>query len=260
MKKLSDQELEQQATAYRNNGQVDAAVRAYQELIARFEKAKNPQRAAEMQHMVGVTYKVGNHTNESLQALDNALERYKAVNDTVGVGRALRDKGITYQYVKRYQEAKDLLQESVMVLQGVGNAAELGISEAKIGNLLREAGVLDKAEVWINRALETLQNTGHWFYISTTLLHKADLKLARHQYADALAAAEAAEKILRDNNGEQVQKRRLAQMWFMKASIYQAMGDFEKASECKEAGQAYAAALDEASRRYLEEQVEGKDA
>lgn len=260
MKKPTDQELEEQATAYRNNGQVDAAVKAYQELVIRFDKSKKPKRAAEMQHMIGVTYKVGNHTNESLQALESALERYKAVNDTVGVGRVLRDKGITYQYVKRYQEAKELLQQSVTILQTTGDVAELGISEAKVGNLLREAGVLEKAEAWINRALETLQTTNHWFYTSTTLLHKADLKLAQHQYTEALAAAETAENILRSNNGEQVQKRRLAQVWFMKSAIYKAMGEFEKASQCKEAGEAYAATLDEASRRYLEEQLEGKNA
>lgn len=260
MKKPTDQELEQQATTYRNNGQVDAAIRAYQELVTRFDKAKKPQRAAGMQHMIGVTYKVGNHTNESLQALNVALERYKAINDTVGVGRVIRDKGITYQYVKRYQEAKDLLQESVTVLLGAGDAAELGISEAKVGNLLREAGVLDKAEAWIQRALETLNSTGHWFYISTALLHKAQLKLAQHHYEEALAATDASEKLLRDNNGEQVQKRRLAQVWFMKSAIYRAMGEFEKASQCREAGEAYAATLDEASRRYLEEQIGSKNA
>lgn len=260
MKKFTNEELEEQATTFRNNGQVQQAVAAYTELVARFDKAKDKRRAAQMQHMIGVAYKVGNHTAESLQALDAALERYKAVGDTVGVGRVLRDKGITYQYVKRYQEAKDLLQQSVTVLQGTGDAAELGISEAKVGNLLREAGVLDKAEAWIERGLETLQTTDHWFYISTTLLHKADLKLAQHHYTEALTAAEAAEKILRDNNGEQVQKRRLAQLWFMKSAIYKAMGDFEKASECKEAGEAYAATLDEASRRYLHEQLEGDNA
>ena len=252
MKKLTDYELEEQATTLRNNGQVDAAVKAYQELVMRFEKAKKPKRAAEMQHMIGVTYKVGNHTTESLQALDAALERYKTVNDTVGVGRVLRDKGITYQYAKRYQEAKDLLQESVTVLQGTEDVAELGISEAKVGNLLREAGLFDKAEAWINRALETLNVTNHWFYISTALLHKAHLKLAQHNYNDALTAAEMTEKILRDNNGEQVQKRRLAQVWFMKSAIYKAMGEFEKASQCKEAGEAYAAALDPPSKQYIE--------
>ena len=260
MKKPTNEELEKQATTLRNNGQVQQAVAAYTELVARFDKAKDKQRAAQMQHMIGVTYKVGNHTAQSLQALDAALERYKAAADTVGVGRALRDKGITHQYVKQYQEAKDLLQQSVTVLQSTGDVAELGISEAKVGNLLRQVGVLDKAEAWINRGLETLQTTDHWFYISTTLLHKAELNLAQHQYTEALAAAEASEKILRDNNGEQEQKRRLAQLWFLKSGIYKAMGDFEKASECKEAGEAYALALDEASRRYLHEQLEGDNA
>lgn len=260
MKKPTNEELEKQATTLRNNGQVQQAIAAYTELVARFDKAKDKQRAAQMQHMIGVTYKVGNHTAESLQALDAALELYKAAGDTVGVGRVLRDKGITYQYAKQYQQAKDLLQQSVTVLQATDDTAELGISEAKVGNLLREAGVLDKAEAWINRGLETLQPTGHWFYISTTLLHKADLKLTQHQYTEALGMAEASEKILRDNNGEQEQKRRLAQLWFMKSAIYKAMGDFEKASECKEAGEAYAAALDEASRRYLYEQLEGNNA
>lgn len=260
MKKPSDSELEEQATTYRNNGQVQQAVASYDELLRRFEKSKNKQRAAQMQHMIGVSYKVGNHTEASLQALDDALGRYEAISDHVGVGRVLRDIGITYQYVKQYQQAKEYLEKSVVTLQSTGDMAELGISEAKMGHLLHVAGVLDKAELWINRGVETLRATDHWFYLSTALLHRASLLLALHQYALALAAAEEAEGILRVHNGEQVQKRRLAQVWFMKADIYKAMGEFEKASECREAGESYAVTLDEASRRYLEGEREGNNA
>ena len=253
MKKPTDLELEQQATTLRNNGQVDAAVALYQELVHQFDKVHKKDRAARMQHMIGVTYKVGNHTTRSLEALDDALRRYEEIKDVVGIGRVLRDKGITYQYVRRYKEAKEFLEKSVTVLQAANDAAELGISEVKVGNLLREAGVLDKAEIWIERGLETLKLGDHWFYTSTALLHKAALKLAQHHYNEALAAAEASEKLLRDNNGEQVQKRRLAQLWYTKAAIYQAMGEFEKATECREAGNTYALALDFASKQYLKE-------
>lgn len=254
MKGLTDLELEQQATTLRNNGQVDAAVTIYEELIKRFEKSRKKERAAAMQHMIGVTYKVGNHTGKSLDALSDALKRYEELNDAVGVGRALRDKGVTYQYARRYSEAKEFLEKSITILQAANNVAELGMSEVKFGNLLREAGVPDKAEIWIGRGLETLKLTDHWFYVSTALLHSATLKLAQHKYNEALAAAEASEKLLRDNNGEQVQKRRLAQIWYTKAAIYRAMGELEKAAECREAGEAYAAALDVASKQYLREE------
>lgn len=253
MKQPTDSELEETATIFRNNGQVQQAVAAYTKLVERFEKAKDAKRAAEMQHMIGVSYKVGNHTEESLRALDDALARYQAISDTVGVGRALRDKGITYQYTKRFSEAKEFLEKSVTTLQGSGDAAELGISEAKVGHLLHEVGVLDKAEQWIERGLETLRGTSHWFYISTALLHKASLQLALHHYALALQVAEEAEAILRSHNGEQVQKRRLAQLWYMKADIYRAMGEFEKATESREAGDRYAALLDSASQQYIKE-------
>ena len=260
MKKPTDNELEEQATTYRNNGQVQQAVAAYDELLKRFEKAKNKQRAAQMQHMIGVSYKVGNFTEASLRALNDALHRYETIDDHVGVGRVLRDIGITYQYAKQYAPAKEYLERSVVALQATADMAELGISEAKVGHLLHEAGVLDKAELWIDRGIETLRSTDHWFYLSTALLHRASLQLALHHYALALAAIEESEGILRVHGGEQVQKRRLAQVWFIKADIYKAMGEFEKASECREAGAAYAASLDEASRRYLEEQMGSENA
>jgi tetratricopeptide (TPR) repeat protein len=178
---LSNQELEKQATDLRNNGQINGAVTAYHELTKRFEAVGDAKDAANMQHMIGVSYKIANNTAAALAALADAKQRYEKINDWVGVGRVLRDEGITYQYVHDFDHAHKLLEESIEILNGTDAFAELGISQSKLGNLYLEQGKLAQAETWLARGLGTLNKTNHWFYTATTRLHIAGLHLKRHE-------------------------------------------------------------------------------
>lgn len=164
------------ATDCRNNGQITQAVHLYKELLRRFDATGNAKRAANMQHMIGVSYKVADNTLASLTALAHAKQRYQQIGDTVGVGCVLRDEGITYQYNRDYRQALRLLKQSVMVLKKSGDFAELGISQAKVGNAYMEQGDLPQAKEWLMRGLHTLTTRAdHWFYTATTRLHVATL-------------------------------------------------------------------------------------
>jgi tetratricopeptide (TPR) repeat protein len=256
----SNLELEQQATDYRNNGQVEKAVAAYRELIERFEANDEGVRAAEMQHMVGVSYKVGNFTEKSLAALSDTLERYRKLESTVNVGRVLRDLGITYQYAHRFEEAQPFLEESIEVLAGAGDAAELGISQVKLGHLFHEMKQLEPAEEWIEEGIRTLEQTDQWFYQATALLHQADLQITQGRYEEALTSSEAAETLLRAHQGETSQKRRLAQVYYLKSAIYHGLHDEKKAGDAKERAEGYTATLDKASGDYLHAKLEERNA
>lgn len=247
----TNEEVERQATDYRNNGQVEKAVREYKELLSRFEKAGELRRAAEMQHMIGVAYKVGNHTEESLVALADALRRYKEIDSTVDVGRTLRDIGITHQYVHDYDKAKPFLEESVSVLRETGNLAELGISEVKLGSLFHECGDFKEAQEWISRGLATLEATNQWFYQATALLHAAHLNVSLQKYSAALADAERARKLFLGHNGEVSQKRRMAQLYLLESEIYSKLERQDDASEARRKADSFMEELDDASRSYL---------
>lgn len=256
---LPDQELEEKATNLRNNGQIADAVQTYRELVKRFDARSDTKRAANMQHMIGVSYKVANNTDDSLTALADAKQRYEQAGDSVGVGRVLRDEGITYQYVHNYGKALPLLQESVEVLENGDDSAELGISQAKLGSLYMDQDNLSDAETWIQRGLETLTTTGHWFYVATTRMHLAALYFKRQNYIDALKETEQAEKAFMDHGAESANARRLTQIEAMKALIYLRQGDQVAAERHKSRSVELLARLDTDSARYLREQPELKE-
>lgn len=256
---LSDQELEGQATDLRNNGQITDAIAEYKELVKRFEAQGNAKRAANMQHMIGVSYKIANKTEASLAALANAKQRYEQANDGVGVGRVLRDEGITYQYVHDFDHALPLLEESVDVLGGTDDFAELGISHSKLGNLYMEQGNLAEAETWLVSGLEILENKAdHWFYTATTHLHIAELHLKRHEDDEALEEINRAEKAFLNHGGDASNARRLAQIEALKTITFLELGDRDQARQHKDHCEELLGKLDDASAKYLKEKPEFK--
>lgn len=256
---LSDQELEGQATDLRNNGQITDAVAKYKELVKRFEAQGNAKRAANMQHMIGVSYKVANKTEASLAALANSKQRYEQANDRVGVGRVLRDEGITYQYVHDFDHALSLLEESIDVLGDTDDFAELGISHSKLGNLYMEQGNLTEAETWLVSGLEILENKAdHWFYTATARLHIAGLHLKRHEDDKALTEISLAEKAFLDHGSDASNARRLAQIEALKTIAFLELGDRDQARHHKDRCEELLVELDDASAKYLKEQPEFK--
>lgn len=255
LSRLSNEGLEILATDFRNNGRVDEAVRTYKQLIARLEQRGDMAGAARMQHMIGVSYKVGNYTEKSLEALEDALYRYKKLEDAVDVGRVLRDIGITYQYAGDVDAALPFLRESIEVLKGTDDAAERGISEVKLGHLFQEMKDEKRAEKWLEKGLATLEPTNQWFYKATAWLHKAEFLASKKEYTEALKSIEAAERIFEEHDGPTVHRRRMAQLYFLKASVYESLRDSELARVARQKADMFIQTLDDASRAYLESKL-----
>ncbi len=245
--------LEVEATNLRNNGQIDAAIKAYYELITKSEKAGDKRRAAGAQHMIGVANKVGNRTEAAVEAYVEAKKRYAAIGEEVGIGRVLRDEGIAYQYKQDYDHALPLLQQSVNILEKSDDAAELGISEVKLGNLYRLQKDMQQAEIWLRRGLLRLLKTNQAFYISTARMHLSVFLLQTSDSDGALSEINKAEEILQADGGEKKHLRRIAEYEGLKALIYEQKGDHQQALQCKERFKLLLSQLDEDSARYLRE-------
>ncbi len=236
---MNGQKLEQAATTLRDQGRGYEAARTYQQAKAAYLEAGDAVRAAGMQHMTGVAYKIENDIDASLPALDAAIKDYQSAEDPFGPGRVERDIGIMYEYRDELDAAQEHLQKSKELLEaapenattanGEKRDAELGITLAKLGLVAIRFSNFDEAENYIMDGLAAIRKAGHPFYEMTSLMHLASVYFATEHYGRMLANLEAALGLIYEYNMQDAQTRRLAQIWGLMAHGYLHCGNPETA-------------------------------
>lgn len=236
---MEAQKLEQAATALRDQGKGLEAVEAYSQAKQAYEQAGEAARAAGMQHMVGVSYKIENDLEHALAAFDEAISDYRAAGDILGPGRVERDIGIMYEYRDQLEPAREHLLKSKAALEaapedattmnGEKRDAELGITLAKLGLVALRLARLDEAEKYMMDGLGYIRKVGHPFYEMTTLMHLASLYFTTEHYGRMLANLEAALGLIYEYDMQDAQTRRLAQIWGLMAHGYLKCGNPETA-------------------------------
>jgi tetratricopeptide (TPR) repeat protein len=227
------QEVEHEATLLRNQGKGYEAVKKYTIARKLYEKAGDAIKAAGMQHMVGVSYKIENDIEQALPALDEAAKMYEAAGDKIGPGRVWRDFGVMYEYHGIFDQSKEYLEMAKKSLETAPDSkqkdAELGITLSKLGLLHASLDQLDSAEKYLYKGLLLVRKSNHVFYELTTLLHFGSLELLRSDFNMALTHLQAALGVIYEHNLQKEHTRRLAQIWGFMAHAYARGGDEETA-------------------------------
>lgn len=232
---MNAEKLEHQATTLRNQGQGLAAVEKYQQAKAAYLAVGGKARAAGMQHMIGVSYKIENNLKQAMPAYRQAITEYQEAGDTLGPGRVERDIGVMLEYHDRLHEAKEHLlksrhllsvaPESATTANGEKRDAELGITLAKLGLIALRQAELDEAEAHILEGLALIRKAGHPFYEMTALMHLAAVYFATKHYGRMLANLEASLGLIYEYKMQAAQTRRLAQIWGLMAHGYMHSGN-----------------------------------
>jgi tetratricopeptide (TPR) repeat protein len=210
-------QLMHEATIARNQGKGGTAVALYQQAADLYDQANDPRAAAEAIHMKAVSYKSEGDLKHGTAAFSETARRYKELDDQLGLGRAERDFGGLYDNIKQPERALTWLQRSVETLQQSGALAELGISEAKLGLHYLEIGQLDEADGWINRGLTDIRREGNWFYETTALWHLAQLRSTQKNWSNAMSHLDAGLSLIEASGEADHYGRRLAQLYGLKA-------------------------------------------
>lgn len=227
---MNGKKLEQAATILRDQGKGREAAATYQEAKQAYLDDGETVRAAGMQHMTGVSLKIENDIHASLQALNKAITDYESAGEPLGPGRVERDIGIMYEYRDELDAAWEHLQKSKLLLEatpsdattanGELRDAELGITLAKLGLVAIRYTRYEEAEHYIMDGLSAIRRAGHPFYEMTSLMHLASVYFATEHYGRMLANLEAALGLIYEYDMQDVQTRRLAQIWGLMAHGY----------------------------------------
>jgi tetratricopeptide (TPR) repeat protein len=254
---MNASELEKQATTLRDQGKGYEAAEVYKKAKDAYAHTGDLARAAGMQHMIGVAYKIENDIDRALPAYDEAIEGYREAIDPLGEGRIERDIGVMFEYQDRLEPAQEHLLKSKELLEtalemattanGEKRDAELGITLAKLGLVALRLSRIDEAEAYMMDGLAAIRKAGHPFYEMTALMHLSALYFTTEHYGRMLANLEAALGLIYEYEMQHEQTRRLAQIWGLMAHGYLHAGNKDTARHFAEKSFAVIATLSESA-------------
>jgi class 3 adenylate cyclase/tetratricopeptide (TPR) repeat protein len=160
-----------------------------------------------------------------------ALEIYERLGDPEHEFQVLNNLGGFAYYAGRWADAIDLYRRAANCAKRAGRAADAGLTEGNIGEILSDQGHLDDAETHLHRASQLFRATHDlpWVAYADALL--ARLTVRRGLYGEGLAMLEVAMTDLRRVGMEAYAE--LAEAWIAEAEAFggDAMRAIEVASQ-----------------------------
>ncbi|HSX42417.1 MAG TPA: tetratricopeptide repeat protein [Candidatus Saccharimonadales bacterium] len=251
------------ADNFRNNGQVDEAIKYYLEIATLATQPAELEQKARALHMAGVSAK------ENVASADSAYYRdainfysqaeiaFKNLGDKGGLGSLYRDWAIINDYAGRTSEARDWFQKSIGVFKTIDDPAGLGITYDKFGLHFAKLGDLVAAENYINQALKLLrQEANAGFFTATTLFDLARVKFKQQQFEIAVDLAEESLSWFAADHGERQYVRRLAQLNGFLSLAYYEIAETKKAQTAAGTYKKLLKMLDPQAAKVLEKDLE----
>jgi hypothetical protein len=121
-----------------------------------------------------------------------ALEIYRELGDPEQEGRVLNNLGGLAYWRGRWQEAIDLYRQAGACSERAGHSADLAFTDANVGEILADQGLLDEGEAYLRRALRvwTATSDRQGCAFATMLLGRLAVRAGRA--ADGIAQLDAA--------------------------------------------------------------------
>lgn len=217
-------ELNKQADILRNSGKVKEAIPLYQKLAEDYDRQGDVFHSGGALQMVGVCYKLTKDEENALSWLRKALDYYTEHNHQTGQGNVWRDIGVIYEYVGKYDQAKEALKKSEELLKNSEDQGAYGITLAKLGLVAMRKKDYQKAEDLLNQALKITREANHWFMTLTTLLHLTELSILTDRLDDADAFAKEVVNLL-DHPEEEGHGNRRAEILTLQGVISKRRSD-----------------------------------
>ncbi|MBI4036503.1 tetratricopeptide repeat protein [Candidatus Daviesbacteria bacterium] len=190
---MEAKELFDQAQVKRNNNQTDEAVSDYLKVREQVLAEGNKWLGAECLHMIGVAYYQVERWEESDKFLKEAEEEFRKLDDQMLLGATLRDRSSLARGQKRFDEAMDLIDQSINYIAG-----HLGISQVKKGMVLSDQGELAGAEKLILQGIANMEGSPDKFFLSTGYFNLAEVQYKMGRQEEAGISLEKAREILHE--------------------------------------------------------------
>jgi len=144
--------------AYKNVGEYDKALEAYQEVLRTPTIAGNPSQRALVLNNAGVLQQLLGHDREALALHLQALELARQVGSRDNEARSLNTIGQTYASLGDYDRALQFEQEGLAIRRSLADLPGQAASLTAIGSALQHLGDLDRAYASVTEGLTILRS------------------------------------------------------------------------------------------------------
>jgi tetratricopeptide (TPR) repeat protein len=193
-----------------------------------------PLEHAKMYLNLAINYRMVARYQESLEALDSAIQFYKKAGNRVGEGVAYGEIGSNYNYMMNSEKALENLKKAIAILTEAGNKRELYIVKQKLANLYYNNTDYAFAKDIYEEVLPIFAKSKGPNYYYTLLSYADCLIQLEENYKGAEEALKEAENGLREINNIEymwLSVSNLAQVYEATGRTQQAQDAFQKAYE-----------------------------
>ncbi len=251
------------ADNYRNNGQVDEAIKYYVEIATLATKPNELPRKARALHMAGVSAKENvadaesSYYRDAINFFTQAESLFDQLNDAGGLGSLYRDRAIINDYVGLNSEARDWFQKSIAEFKHIDDPIGLAITYDKFGLHFYSQGDLTTAENYMNEGLKLLRrHPDAGFFTATTLFDLSRVTFKQQKFEEAVDLAEESLSWFQADHGDRQYGYRLTQLQGFLSLTYYEIAETKKAEKAAKDYQRLLKTLDPQAAKVLENDLE----
>jgi signal transduction histidine kinase/tetratricopeptide (TPR) repeat protein len=192
------QALETLGQYYMTKENFSEAINSYILALKLEEKAGNQRRMADLYDSLGMVCFYQEIFPKSLEYNQEALKVYQNLNDTLNTAKVLDHLGSLYtsrefcekrspeQKRADYDTALNYYQQSLALLEKLGQQEGIVNAWSNIGNLYRKTGELEKALVYVGKAVDYYRQSRNVDRLPATLRMLGLIYNRQHKYDEAL--------------------------------------------------------------------------
>ncbi len=208
-------------------GDLDLALEYHLKSLNLKKKIGNKQSIARALNNIGNIHRDKGEFDKALQYYQQSLELHEKIDNPHDIADVLNNIGGVYRDRGKLDQALEFYQKSLELVQEHGNVMDVAYALNNIGNIYRDKGELDKALQYYQQSLELRRKTGNPLDVSETLL---DLGITYHRKGDEEKALSTLEECLslRRSIGNPL---RISEVLFVLIPILLEARKFDQASE-----------------------------
>ncbi len=201
-----------------------AALEALNDGLAEYQAIDDLAGEAHCLNNLGILWFRRDDPHESIVFLERALVLIERIDNPIERARVRINLGFAYQNTRRFVEGRRVLLEAVSLL-GSNLPHVALIAHINLARLINAEGFPAEATLWLNRFEALLKLTPHRFWETEMWLARGNILTAEKRYGDAKSALEKSLAMAINDGGLVEQRYALVSL----ADNYAASGEFEAA-------------------------------
>ena len=183
------------AALMRKTGDLEAARREYQRVLAIFEELGERETVAVIYHQLGLLAQATGEYDEARRLYRQSLDIKEELGNRAGIASSLHELGRLAQATGEYDEARRLYRQSLDIKEELGNRAVIAITLGQLANLAKAEGDQAEAERLYRRSWAIAEEIGDVVRVSIHMFNLALLCEDQGRLDEALPLLERAVEV-----------------------------------------------------------------